>query len=55
MKNKNHKKKYNIKKIFVIKLNRRKDRLNHFESKYNFNIKFLPIYLENSIDTGATL
>jgi len=39
-KNKNHKKKYNIKKIFVINLDRRKDRLNHFKSRYNFNINF---------------
>ena len=29
----------NIKKIFVINLNRRKDRLKHFKSRYKFDIK----------------
>ena len=33
------KKKYNIQKIFVVNLNRRIDRLKHFKSRYNFNIK----------------
>lgn len=38
-KKKLYRKKYNIQKIFVINLNRRKDRLKHFKSRYNFDIK----------------